>query len=419
MKYIKKISTTENLYYIKLPQKTSKVYLDISLKNGYAKENNKEFGVGHLLEHYLIRSFKKLKNATKIQVDGFTKQESIVFSLDSTRSKIIKEATCFIKSILNPEFLDNQIFLTEKEALINELYIKLNKQEVSLEEIVLMERFDQKCPYCRKVQGNIKNIGKIQLKDLEEYYNKFFIENNVIITFSAYQLSTKIINEILSIIKKYKLPNKPFKNKIIKCFYSKFKIKKIQNKNDNLNDVILSFPVYNNKIPYSQRVILGIFDQLLFDYLDELQEELRNKGIYHFEFEKISYQNIGVIYFYTHIMDEKLLSFLVLFNQAIKNLKNKEIFKNKLNLYKKQFGDSEKRAFNTNLDRIEWVNYDLIHYGKLISVKEDIEIINQITPKILRIIINNIFKKDLVNIIIRGKNVHSIDKIKIKKIINF
>ena len=55
MNYIKEISLKDNLYFIKLPNKTDKVYLDILVKSGYVEETDKEFGMGHLLEHYLIR----------------------------------------------------------------------------------------------------------------------------------------------------------------------------------------------------------------------------------------------------------------------------------------------------------------------------------------------------------------------------
>ena len=41
MNYIKEISLKDNLYFIKLPNKTDKVYLDILVKSGYVEETDK------------------------------------------------------------------------------------------------------------------------------------------------------------------------------------------------------------------------------------------------------------------------------------------------------------------------------------------------------------------------------------------
>jgi predicted Zn-dependent peptidase len=118
-------------------------------------------------------------------------------------------------------------------------------------------------------------------------------------------------------------------------------------------------------------------------------------------------------------MNQKLLVFLKLINGAIKELKNKEISRNKLNLFLRQIKQSEKRAFNDNLERINWINYDLIHYDRLMPIEEDLKIIDQITTRGLKAIARKVFKKDLVNIIIIGENVEKIEKDKIKKALDF
>ena len=126
-----------------------------------------------------------------------------------------------------------------------------------------------------------------------------------------------------------------------------------------------------------------------------------------------------MIYFYSFIPDEKILPLLELFNQAIKELKNKEISKKKLDELKKQVKESDKNAFEDNLDRINWINYDLIYYGKVTPIKEDLKIIDKITTQSLKAEANNIFKKEKVNVIIIGKNTNKVQKDKIKKLLDF
>lgn len=128
---------------------------------------------------------------------------------------------------------------------------------------------------------------------------------------------------------------------------------------------------------------------------------------------------MGIIYFYSFIPDEKILPFLKLFNQAIKELKNKEISKKKLDELKKQVKESDKNAFEDNLDRINWINYDLIYYGKVTPIKEDLKIIDKITTQSLKAEANDIFKKEKVNVIIVGKNTNKVQRDKIKKLLDF
>jgi len=420
MDYIKKISATDNFYYIKLPRKTSKVYLDINLRSGYAQENDKEFDIGHLLEHYLIGVLRRSEGNKYIKIAGSIGQESTIYSLDSSASKIIDETQVFIKSILKPEFFNKQLFQLEKEALINELYIKLNSSYTAMKEIILAQRVNKKCRYVRSTNDQIKNIRKINLEDLEKYHRKFFVRKNIVITVSGYQLKPRIIQKIYSFVKKYKLSTKLVGHSFTKCSYSKFGIKTIKRDiRKELSTVVLSFPAYDNKTKPAQRIILGILARLLSDSPNGLLNQLRQLGIYSLNYKKIVWRNMGMVFFYSPIANQKLLPFLNLMNEAIKGLKNKEIPKTKLRIFLKQIKQSEKKAFNNNLDRLDWINYDLVHYGRVIPIKEDLRIIEKITTKTLKITAKNILKKDMVNIIIIGKNIKKIEKNKIRGILDF
>ena len=420
MNYIKEISLKDNLYFIKLPNKTDKVYLDILVKSGYVEETDKEFGMGHLLEHYLIRMLRNIEKPKRLQVEGSIGKEDMKFSLYSSLAEITEQGQDFINTILKPEFTDKQAFQSEKEVLINELYIKIGDLENLLEQAVLTERVDKQCHYTRTREDQIRNIKKIKLEGLEKYHQKFFTKGNIVFTLSAYQLKPQVIQEILSCIKKCRLTAKPVKYGLGKCKYSKFKIKFIKSNNHSkLNSLGISFPIYSTKIRPAQRTPLRILGHLLSNTLDGLLKELRVLGIYDLDYTKLVWRNMGMIYFYSFIPDEKILPLLELFNQAIKELKNKEISKKKLDELKKQVKESDKNAFEDNLDRINWINYDLIYYGKVTPIKEDLEIIDKITTQSLKAEANNIFKKEKVNVIIIGKNTNKVQKDKIKKLLDF
>lgn len=420
MIYIKKVSSKNNFYYILLPKRTSLVYIDINLKSGYVNENNKEYGIAHLLEHYLIGNIKKLDNF--IEVGGSIWKEDMNYFLKSNKSRIINDAQIFIKSILKSQFLDENLFQREKEAVINELYVKMNKPDIFLEEIMLKERVkDKKCRYIRDIEKMIKNIKRVSLKDLRKYYQKFFVKKNLVITISGFQLDSNIIKKINYFISECNLPKGINKNAPPQCVYSEFRIKKLKKDiGKGIIAIILSFPIFNpQKIETSQRIKLNILSYLLSNSSDSFLNHLREEGIYNLSTEKILLRGLGIIYFSTRLKKQKFLSFLRVINRAIKELKSNEISKKKLNILLNQIKQSEKRAFNNNLERREWVNFDLLHYGKLVTLKEDLETIDRITPQSIKLMAQEIFKRDLVNIIIVGKEAQRKGIREIRKYLDF
>lgn len=420
MKYIKKISSEGNFYYILLPKKTSAVYIDINLKSGYVNESNKEYGIAHLLEHYIIGSLKKLDNF--IEVGGSIGKEDMNYFLKPNKSRIINDAQIFIKSILKSQFLDETLFQKEKETVINELLVKMNSPTIFLEEIILKERIaDKRCRYIRDIETMIKNIKRVSLRDLQKYYRKFFVKKNLIITISGYQLDSEVIKKINYFISECKLPEGINREIPTQCIYSRFKITKLKKDiGKGIINIVLTFPLFNpQKIRTLQRIKLNILSYLLSTSSDSFLNHLREVGIYTLTSEKILLKGLGIIYFSTSLRKKKLLPFLKAINRVIKELKSKETPKKKLKILLNQIKQSEKRAFNNNLERREWVNFDLLRYGKLVTLKEDLEIIDKITPQSIKLMAQEIFQRDLVNIIIIGEEVQRISESKIIKLLDF
>jgi len=142
MNYARRILSNPAFYYIPLPQKSRDIFLEVNLKTGYAEENDCEFGLGHLLEHYIIGELLKKCKKGSIKTNATISKNTTNYYLKSTKSKLLKESKIFLESVLNPNFSDDILFRQEKESIINELNSKLNSIYERGIDFVFSERFE-------------------------------------------------------------------------------------------------------------------------------------------------------------------------------------------------------------------------------------------------------------------------------------
>lgn len=421
MKYIEKISSNPDFYYIPFPKKTNDVYLEINLKTGKASENDNEFGVGHLLEHYLVAKLGKNKKTQKLEVNGSISQEQTNYYLKSTKAKIIEEAKYFLDAILNPDFSDEQIFLSEKSAALNELSIKTDSIKEQVERIIRRERFKGNCHYARTSLDQLKNLKNKTIKDIEGYYRKFYVESNLVITLSGNKLNKKIIKEINDLIKSYRLSKKKIDFNPFLCQYTDFKIVKKEVdfvKRDVA--IFLTFPgpsIYEAQ-PW-QRVGINILCEMLSSSKYGLFNALRELGIYGLEYEAHSWRGAGLIIFASLIPFDKIMPFFKLWIEKVKEIKEGKISKVNLRKILVAKRKGERRAFMENIDRLDWLTWDLINYNRIIPLKEDLENLKKVNVDFIKDWANKIFKKDKLNLIFLGKNLKDIDEKEIERIIEF
>jgi|GEM_PF-3817082 len=415
-KVIKKFTPLKglNFYYLDLPEKTTSVYLDIYLKTGYTNENNNEFGRGHLLEHYLI---KKINN---LEVNASIEPETTVYSLISNSFKSIRDIKKFSQFVLKPDFSDNKLLISEKEALLDELLIKSSPVFHKAREKFLKERVGRNCRYTRAIENHIMTIKRTELKDLKRYHRKFFTISNIVIILSGYRLKSSSVKKIASLFRNYNLSTKQIKNIPPRCQYSELKIKLIENKNYKKGVVLgLTFPSFDLKTDDFSKIAIFILDHFLKHPEEELMLQVRKLGIYNLEYERITWRRMGIIILSTLTSQRKILPLLKLLKKGLLKLKNKLIEENKLYPLLKKFKNSELRAFNNNKERKKWMSYDLINYGRPILPFEDFQILNKITPLSIQEIAQSIFQKKKMNLFIIGNKINKFKKTEIIKLMEF
>lgn len=413
---IKKLNSNPDFCYIPFPNKTNEVFLEINLKIGYAQEGDKEYGLGHLLEHYLLGSLLKSEKGKELEVNAAISNDKSNFYLKSAKNKIFKESKVFLSSILNPSFSDKILFKNEKNAIFNELKTRISSSKNRGEQLVYKKRFDQNCPYGKDSLDQLKNLKNKKIGDIALYYKKYFVVNNIIFTISGHKLSNKTLKEIKTLIKNNELSQEIIKNKEIKCKYSNFKIEKIKEKSIK-EDILLAitFPGLNIKSKSEEKYAISMIGKLLSGTKYGLADKIREVGIYGLSYDKIIWKNVGVLSFFTAIPNNALMPLLSVFSDSIKKLKKELISQKKLVEMTLELKSGLKKEFNNNIERLEWLTYDLINYSKPISLNDDYKNVKKITPKLIMGVAKKILRLDKMNIILIAKKP---EKINIKKIKN-
>lgn len=419
---IKKISNKPTFYQINLPEKTEKIYLDINLKTGYADEDEKMFGVGHLIEHYLMCLLFEKKDGKNLSTNAQVGLGSTNYSLISTNKKILKEIKTFLDSVLKPNFNEAGLFNREKKVIENELRTKLNFNHRKVFDLILKKRFENKCYYSRDFSEQIKNIRNKKITHIQEYYNQFFNNQNIVFTLSGYKLDKKMVEKIFDIVKDYKISSENrTKTKQQICNYSKFcvvKSSKIQLNNDVL--LVVSFPLFKNtEIDQKEKIIINMIEKFL-SYSDlSFAKKIRNIGIYSSDFDWFSWKEAGLVIFSITVPEQKLYNFIEIFNNSICELKNGLIDQKELNYAKKKAIQNTKNAFKNNINRLNWITHDLLTLGKVVLPKEDVRDIKNIDRKSIANIIKKLFVLEKANIIFVGKKLENIKTEEIKKAFKF
>lgn len=419
---VKKIGNKPLFYQINLPEKTEKIYLDINLKTGYIDENEKIFGTGHLLEHYLTYLLFETKDEKNLSTNAQIGFDFTNYSLISTNKKIIEETKKFLDSILKPNFNNIELLNREKKVIENELKTKSNSNYQKIFDLILKKRFLDKCHYSRNFSEQIKNIQNKKITHLQEYHNQFFNNQNIIFTLSGYKLNKKIAKKVFDIVKDYKIPfkNRGEENRPM-CGCSGFSIvknSKIQLTNNVL--LIISFPLSKNiEIKPKEKIIINMIEKI-FSHSDLLfAKKIRDIGIYSSDFDWFSWKEVGLVIFSITVPKQKLYNFIEIFNNSMYELKKGFIDQKELNYIKKKAIQNTKNAFKNNTSRLSWITHDLLTLGKVVLPKEDVRNIKTINKKSIADITKKIFVLEKVNIILVGEKLENIETKKIKEAFNF
>ena len=170
-------------------------FVAIIIFTGSIFENPKEKGISHFIEHLIFKgskystNFKNLNN--KLNHNGMNVNAAtsnlFTYYYISTPNIYLKEAiSTLIQIVCNPLFREEDIN-NERKVVINELMERMNNPSSFAAHAALKIIYKEENPFFHPVIGYINILKKITQKDILDYYQKFYIPQNIVFFTSTYK----------------------------------------------------------------------------------------------------------------------------------------------------------------------------------------------------------------------------------------
>lgn len=313
-------------------RKSDSISVEALVKVGSNQENKNIFGISHFIEHMVFKG-TKTKNAKEVgalienvggQINAYTNKERTAF-YGKVPQKHFSVLLDVISDIVQNPVFDLEELKKEKNVVISEA--KIWKDQPRLNQWLLLEKTLWKNHPCKNpIVGTIETIKKITRDDVLNYYKKFYVPNNTILTIvgDINENNINLIKEKFENSKKYEVNIKKFKEETL----TKNKQTKIK-KDTSHSYFVLGFlgPDRLNKDSYVMDIIQNI---LGYGMSSRLFTEIREKRGLAYEV-KVAYEaSIDFGYFVISLSTDKknikLAKELILKEfEKLKNIDEKEI----------------------------------------------------------------------------------------------
>ena len=388
------------------------VSLGIWINTGSRLESEKESGVSHFIEHMLFKGTKN-RSAKDIardidrlggEINAFTNKECTCYYVHLLDEHINKGIDVLSDMILNSSFDTNDI---DKEKFV--ILEELKMYEDSLDDLsydLLVENVYPNDGLGRNILGNRKTIRSLKREDILNYYNKYYVPNNAVISICGnfnFEEIVKVIEEKFEQWQEKEVNIEVKEANYTPCFVTKNKDSEQVNIAINLKAI----PEENEKEAYALSVVNNIFGGSTSSRLfQSIREE---KGlVYSIYSSQTLYRKCGELGIFASTSEEYLKEVYDLIIKEIKNIRENYITEEELE-------ESKEQLKGNYILSLESINSKMLAHGEAMLLnnklkKEDeiIEHINVVNMEQVKDIINKVFNIENLAVCIVGKDVEGV-----------
>ena len=388
------------------------VSLGIWINTGSRLESEKESGVSHFIEHMLFKGTKN-RSAKDIardidrlggEINAFTNKECTCYYVHLLDEHINKGIDVLSDMILNSSFDTNDI---DKERFV--ILEELKMYEDSLDDLsydLLVENVYPNDGLGRNILGNRKTIRSLKREDILNYYNKYYVPNNAVISICGNFKFEEIVKVIEDKFEQWQEKEVNIEVKEVNytpCFVTKNKDSEQVNIAINLKAI----PEENEKEAYALSVVNNIFGGSTSSRLfQSIREE---KGlVYSIYSSQTLYRKCGELGIFASTSEEYLKEVYDLIIKEIKNIRENYITEEELE-------ESKEQLKGNYILSLESINSKMLAHGEAMLLnnklkKEDeiIEHINAVNMEQVKDIINKVFNIENLAVCIVGKDVEGV-----------
>ena len=384
------------------------ISLGVWINAGSRMEDEKISGVSHFIEHML---FKGTKNRTSKQIaseidnlggqiNAFTSKECTCYYVKLLDSHIDIGIDVLSDMILNSKFKEDDID-KERSVIIEELKMYEDSPE-DLAYDLLTENIYKNDPLGMNIIGTETSLKSLNRENLLEYFNKYYLPNNSVISISGNFNFDEIVNKIEEKFKDWKkrevnvdIKKAEFKS----CFITKNKdIEQV-----NLAMSLEAIPLENDKEVYALAIINTIFGGSISSRLfQKIREE---KGLVYSIYSSQSlYRKCGELGIFASMSNENLKEVYDLIIKEIKLIKKYYLTDQEIKESKEQLKGSYILGLESTSSRMMSIGRSFLLNNKVNSSDDILKSIDDVDKETVKKVIDKVFDLEKLGVCIVGRD---------------
>ena len=388
------------------------ISLGVWINAGSRIEDEEISGVSHFIEHML---FKGTKNRTSKQIaseidnlggqiNAFTSKECTCYYVKLLNSHIDIGIDVLSDMILNSKF-DKEDLDKERSVIIEELKMYEDSPE-DLAYDLLTENIYKDDALGMNIIGTEESLKRLNREKLLEYFNKYYVPNNSVISISGNFNFNEIINKIEEKFKNWKKRDVDIdikKAEFKSCFLSKNK----DTEQVNLALSLEAVPLENDEEVYALAVINTVLGGSISSRLfQKIREE---KGLVYSIYSSQSlYRKCGELGIFASMSNDHLKEVYESIIEEINTMKKHYLTDIEIKESKEQLKGSYILGLESTSSRMMSIGRSLLLNNKVESTDDILKSIDNVDSKIVKIVIDKIFNLDKLGVCIVGRNVEEI-----------
>ncbi|CAM2076310.1 insulinase family protein [Clostridium saudiense] len=403
---VKKHKLENGLEVITIKKDTQISSINIGVKVGALNESLNEKGISHYIEHMLFkgtenRTFQKLNDDLEAlggEYNAYTDFSQTVYSISCLEDELKSAIEILSDMLICSKFPEEEI---EKERGVILAEIRSSKDSVedfSFKKINEVAFKNSSLRY--DVAGLDENVKSFTKKELYEYYKKYYIPNNSLITMVSSLSHEEAFEEISKHFSKWEpkerieLVVKDEKNRNIKKVTTK--------ENIELCTIIYLFTFYD--LDKNYELPLRILNHRLGESANSLlfREVRENRGLAYDIYSHLDItENVRTLYVYTAVDEEDIDDAANAIEEIFKDIKFRNIIigENDLNVMKKVHKTA---VISTLEDSVELCSYILsqsLEGEDIFEFLKDMDRLNTITADEIYEVANKVLNDPTIHIL--------------------
>lgn len=403
---VKKHKLKNGLEIITIKKDTQISSINIGIKVGALNEELSEKGISHYIEHMIFkgtnnRTFQKLNDDLEAlggEYNAYTDYSQTVYSISCLEEELKKAIELLSDMLINSIFPKEEVE-KERGVILAELRSsKDNVEDLSFKRTNETAFDTSSLRY--DVAGLDENVKSFTRDQLYNYYNKYYIPNNALITMVSSLPHDEAFAEVSKHFEKWeskekiKLNVKDEKNKSVKKITTK--------ENIELSTIIYLFTFYDLDKKYE--LPLRILNHRLGESSNSLlfREVRENKGLAYDIYSHLDItQNVKTLYVYTAVDEEDIEDAANTIEEIFEDIKSKKIIigEKDLNVMKKVHKTA---VISTLEDSVELCSYILsqsLEGEDIFEFLKDMDSLNLITADEIYEVANKVLNNPTIHIL--------------------